>query len=227
MMPGAFQLSSSSAGVKAGHCHGIPLPQIIYERPKRTARCFSDVEEFLQNKEVSCRRVCVERTFMHIHQDEGPAKKKRRKKESEEGTVEKVPAWEEYLRANGFTNCQLVQTFLWRAAEELIFACAPYPWRPDAALLAEVLQRPAEELARCNLKQVRSITKKPLFICLPFALPEGSVLVADEGLCAETKELLFDCGTVALFMSTAEFLRSTKPVRGPATLQRALRVENG
>ena len=61
----------------------------------------------------------------------------------------KVPAWEEYLKSNGFTNCQLVQTFVWRTkqkdqkdqkdeTDKLIFACVPYPSRPDGTLLGEV-----------------------------------------------------------------------------------------
>eukprot|EP00434_Breviolum_minutum_P002820 symbB.v1.2.002478.t2/scaffold99.1/size346285/34 len=226
MIPGAFHLSSSSAGVQAGQSHGIPLPQIIYEKKRqaRSARCFADVEEFLQKQAVSCRRVSVQRTFLHLHQDvkQPPKKKQRQNKESEEGRVE-VPAWEEYLKSNGFTNCQLVQTFVWRTKQKdqkdqkdekdkLIFACVPYPSRPDSTLLGEVLQD--DDLVQCKLKEVQSITKRPLFVCLPFAVPEGSVVVADEQLRAESKELLFDCGTVALLMSQGEFWRSVKPANG-------------
>eukprot|EP00435_Cladocopium_sp_Y103_P063345 s205_g24.t4 len=206
------EMSPSSAGVQAGRCHGIPLPQIIYEK-KRTARCFPDVEEFLKKEVVSCRRVSVQRTFLHIHQDVGqpPKKKQRQKKEAEDG---RVPAWEEYFKSNGFTDCQLVQTFVWRhkdQKDQLIFACVPYPSRPDGALLAEVLQQPAEKIVQCKLKEVQSITKRPLFVCLPFALPKGSLVVADEQLRTESRELLFDCGTVALFMNATEFWRSVKP----------------
>lgn len=215
-------MSPSSAGVQAGRCHGIPLPQIIYEK-KRTARCFPDVEEFLKEEVVSCRRVSVQRTFLHIHQDVGPPKKKQRQKKeaeaAEDGRVE-VPAWEEYFKSNGFTDCQLVQTFVWKhkdqkdQKDQLIFACVPYPSRPDGALLAEVIQQPAKDLVQCKLKEVQSITKRPLFVCLPFALPEGSLVVADEQLHVQSKELLFDCGTVALFMNATEFWRSVKPSAG-------------
>eukprot|EP00438_Fugacium_kawagutii_P028976 Skav210537 [mRNA] locus=scaffold3045:380209:380514:- [translate_table: standard] len=96
----------------------------------------------------------------------------------------------------------------------MIFACVPYPSRVDSGLLAEVLEQPAHELVQCKLKEVQSITKRPLFVCLPFALPETAVLVADEQLRDQSRELLFDCGTVALFMTQAEFWRAAKPVAG-------------
>ena len=54
--------------------------------------------------------------------------------------LSEVPAWEEYFKSNGFTDCQLVQTFVWKhkdQKDQLIFACVPYPSRPDGALLAE------------------------------------------------------------------------------------------
>ena len=57
--------------------------------------------------------------------------------------LSEVPAWKEYFKSNGFTDCQLVQTFVWKhkdqkdQKDQLIFACVPYPSRPDGALLAE------------------------------------------------------------------------------------------
>lgn len=218
MIPGAFQMPSPARA--GGHC-GVPLPQVIYERkPARRdrTRCFPDVEEFLEKELVSCRRVSVQRTFLHIHQDipQPPRKKQKQKKEADDGQFQVHDAWEEYFKSNGFTDCQLVQTFVWKHKEkpQVIFACVPYPSRVDSELLAEVLQLSASELVQCKLKEVQSITKRPLFVCLPFALPETAVLVADEQLQSETRELLFDCGTVALFMTQAEFWRSAKPVAG-------------
>ena len=41
---------------------------------------------------------------------------------------------------------------------------------------------------------------------------QGSVVVADEQLRAESKELLFDCGTVALLMSQGEFWRQERNI---------------
>ena len=238
-----------------------------------------------------------------------------------------VPAWEEYFKSNGFTDCQLVQTFVWRHKDQLVFACVPYPSRPDGALLAEarewwywylctyiiILSRKHQKAmclwcpdsgARClnslltnlfdaNWKRCGSTSRDfggskqptgrykaspnvlcsyacPLHcqrlvcwsdfgsadgkircrvlpfdswpcgspdsfewfslaasplkqsqqcVCFPFLynlhpfalffLPtwQGSLVVADEKLRGESRELLFDCGTVALFMSEAEFFR--------------------
>ncbi|OLQ06317.1 Dynactin subunit 2-B [Symbiodinium microadriaticum] len=132
--------------------------------------------------EVICQRVRLQRTFLHLHQDVGPATKKR-KKQAAGAQPEEVPAWETYMQVNGFRpGCQLVQTFLWHCGEDLIFACVPYPLRPDAALLAEALKVPADRLTPCKLREVQNITKMPLFICLPFGLPKGARLVADARL---------------------------------------------
>lgn len=117
------------------------------------------------------------------------------------------------MQVNGFRpGCQLVQTFLWHCGEDLIFACVPYPLRPDAALLAEALKVPADRLSPCKLREVQNITKMPLFICLPFGLPKGARLVADARLARlpDGEELLFDCGILALRMSPAEFWRATQ-----------------
>ena len=83
----------------------------------------------------------------------------------------KVPAWEEYLKSNGFTNCQLVQTFVWRTKQKdqkdqkdqndekdkLIFACVPYPSRPDSTLLGEV--RPGSDKCAYRLENAGRIIK--------------------------------------------------------------------
>lgn len=135
MIPGSFPLPSS-AGVEDGRCHGVP--KVIYEkrkRFKRELRCFKDVEDFLERHQVSFQRRAVSRSFLHIHQELGPSKKRKSSPAADAGCRE-VPAWEEYLKANHFES-QLVQTFLLKAKEELIFACVPYPWRPDTRRLAE------------------------------------------------------------------------------------------
>ncbi|CAJ1343996.1 unnamed protein product [Effrenium voratum] len=194
------------------------LPQVIYQRkpkPKSQAqpRCFPVVEQFLEREAVSCRRVFVERTFLHIHQDLGqPAKRRRLRKD---GSRQPEAAWDEYLRTNGLEGC-LAQSFLWRKGKELIFAVVPYPCRPNAQNLAEVLQLPADELSPVKLKEVQRITQLPLFVCLPFGVPEAARVVADEQLASET-ELIFDSGNVALLMSAAEFGRSVKPLFGRIT----------
>lgn len=211
----------------------------------RPVHCFPAVEQFLEAEALTCQKIHVRRTFLHINCEQRqaqPLAKKAKTQESADGEQQhqaqqrhmqplppppvsaakrqEMPAWEEYLDANCFRDSrQLVQTFLWRCSGDLVLACLPYPWRAEPARLAEILGKPVEQVKPCRLKEVQQITKFPLFICLPFGLPAelGPLRVlADHRLrgIPEGRELLFDCGTVALTMPEGEFWRAVRPTCG-------------
>lgn len=62
------------------------------------------------------------------------------------------------------------------------------------------------------MSQVQRLTQRPLFVCVPFSVPENALVVAEEAL--KGRELLFDCGTVALSMEAKEFWSSVRPFEG-------------
>lgn len=190
---------SSLRGKKRRPLEQEPRPVTEAPPQKRMVQALPEVEAFLKQHGVRCRRYPLHRTFRAIVYGQQQAKKSQgltkpkadqlnapkdnsHEAETKEGANEmqvdqhpkELPPWEQYLRVNNFfaQNGHFMHTVSWEADDCCILAIVPHPLRIDVEKLAKAVQKPVGSIQQRKLKDIAKDTGFPVFVCPPFGHPK-------------------------------------------------------
>lgn len=210
-----------------------PRPVSEATPPNKRPEAMPQVEAFLKEHKVRCRRYVLHRTFRSViyKSQKEPGGGGAEAAQPAEGdaaskAVDRLPPWEQYLHHNSFFAKQghFMHTVAWEADGLHILAVIPLAARVDVNAVAKAIQKPSTALKQRKLKDIAKQTGFPIFVCPPFGHPKATdgslpVLLVDSSIMELKGSLLFDCGSVGLCLQASELLRSTQGacVEGLAT----------
>jgi len=216
---GPGQEGAQQRGKKRRPVEQEPRPVSEAAPPQRQPEAHHQVEAFLKENNVRCRRYALHRTFRAIVYGQTKSKKDTGGQAGESGTggkAEELPPWEQYLQVNTFFSSrgQFLHTVAWQADDRRILAVVPHPSRVDVSKLARAIQKPESSVKQCKLKDLSKDSGFPVFVCPPVGHPKDAqgrlpVLLVDSSVVELKRPVLFDCGTTGICLPVSEFLRST------------------